>query len=390
MRNVSYVALLGSIVIACSDPGGGGGGVFVDATADGMDVSFVDVGGDVATPGDVAGACTNGERRCAGQVAQQCVNGAFQDLFECPSTQICEAGACRASEVTNTETSDTSDVIVPPDPCLGKECGPDGLGGSCGTCDFPDACSPQGQCVQGCTPDCTGKECGSDLCGGTCGSCGAFEQCVQGQCEQTEVCDCAGAVCGLDNCGNSCGTCTGQTTCSGGRCVSIAQGGTCVDLIDCIYDQTLGCFLEPDEPSFQACVDACYAASSDTGIAEFEAYLGCLQGCPEPDGDPNTTADDLAYDRCAYQNCSDEEAFCVLETSGANTCFGIVDCYSACADGDDACVIACYEGGSPAAQAAIWGISNCLSVECPSGDDLCIEAALQDQCLDHLIACENN
>jgi len=53
--------------------------------------------------------------------------------------------------------------------CQGKECGPDGCGGTCGTCPPNHECGGWGQCEPVCIPDCDGKECGPDECGGTCG-----------------------------------------------------------------------------------------------------------------------------------------------------------------------------------------------------------------------------
>jgi len=108
------------------------------------------------------------------------------------------------------------DVPVPPDSvvtdgcvpnCTGKECGDDGCGGSCGTCQ-QGTCNAQGKCE--CTPDCTGKECGDDGCGDSCGTCTdpAKPICnAQGVCEACTP-DCTGKECGDDGCGGSCGTCT--------------------------------------------------------------------------------------------------------------------------------------------------------------------------------------
>jgi len=366
----------------CADPGGGSG-----ARADGETPEVADtLGNDASADTGDAGACSNGERRCSGQSAQQCINGAFQLTAACTSNQVCEAGFCK----TGATTSDASEVVTPA-PCADRECGPDGLGGQCGTCELPTACNPAGRCVTGCTPQCVGKACGPDLCGGSCGTCDArFEQCVQGQCEPTEVCDCQGASCGFDNCGNSCGTCSGQTTCEAGMCVSTQVGGTCVDLINCIYAPT-GCTSLPDDTAFQTCAEGCYGEASPTGADEFDAYLACLNACPQPDDDPLTTADDLAYDRCSYSSCSDEEAACVLETSGTGSCFGIVDCFGTCADGDDACVLACIEAARPVAQAALWGLDNCLSVECPDpNDSVCIDDALLGPCATLLALCQDN
>src|SRR5262249_968926 len=50
----------------------------------------------------------------------------------------------------------------------GGSCGPDGCGGSCGSCSGGLTCTG-GTCV--CTPQCSGKACGPDGCGGTCGTC---------------------------------------------------------------------------------------------------------------------------------------------------------------------------------------------------------------------------
>lgn len=368
-------------IAACDGPGGGGGGLVQDA-ADGTSP-------DGAVDTAVGGSCTAGERRCSGQVAQQCVNGAFQDLFTCPSTQVCEAGACKAGETSN-DTNSGGETLTP-DPCAGKECGPDGLGGSCGACSGGESCNLVGQCVPDCVPQCQGKDCGSDGCGGVCGTCDSqFEQCVQGRCELTDVCDCAGAVCGLDNCGNSCGTCPANSVCVEGRCASNEDGLTCVELIDCIYGDT-GCGLIEDEAQWQTCAEGCYVEASATGASEFDAYLGCLTSCPQPDGNPATTADDLAYDRCSYQSCADDEAWCVLETSGSGTCIGIIDCFDTCGAGDNDCFLGCYEAATPAAQAALWGLNGCLAVECPDeADQACAEQAFQDRCFDFVSDCQNN
>ncbi len=63
--------------------------------------------------------------------------------------------------------------------CAGKECGPNGCGGSCGICSNSSKkfCSAAGQCTAACTPDCSGKTCGDDGCGGTCGACAAGSSC---------------------------------------------------------------------------------------------------------------------------------------------------------------------------------------------------------------------
>jgi hypothetical protein len=101
--------------------------------------------------------------------------------------------------------------------CVGRACGDDGCGGSCGTCDA-GACIA-GDCVS-CTPDCTGKVCGSDGCGGFCGTC-VSGQCVGGICNNC-VPNCGNRMCGDDTCGGTCGSCA--TRCDlGGQCVSFGS-----------------------------------------------------------------------------------------------------------------------------------------------------------------------
>lgn len=65
--------------------------------------------------------------------------------------------------------------------CAGKACGPNGCGGTCGTCAGNQQCQ-NGQCVATCTPACGGSVCGADGCGGACGSCGSGESCENGAC----------------------------------------------------------------------------------------------------------------------------------------------------------------------------------------------------------------
>jgi hypothetical protein len=62
---------------------------------------------------------------------------------------------------------------------MGKNCGDDGCGGSCGTCPAGFTCEA-GKCQ--CQWDCTNKECGNDGCGGSCGTCDPGQSCKDGKC----------------------------------------------------------------------------------------------------------------------------------------------------------------------------------------------------------------
>jgi hypothetical protein len=104
-----------------------------------------------------------------------------------------------------------------PSPCCeGRECGPFGYdGGSCGQCAANSLCLFNGQCQ--CVMDCTGKQCGDDGCGGSCGTCDGGT-CTNGFCNCTP--DCTGKVCGSDGCGGSCGTCVNGQCTAAGACTS--------------------------------------------------------------------------------------------------------------------------------------------------------------------------
>jgi hypothetical protein len=68
--------------------------------------------------------------------------------------------------------------------CAGRACGPDGCGGSCGSCANGTCNDTTGVC-EGCVPVCPGKQCGPNGCGQACGQCtGLNEICdlPSGQC----------------------------------------------------------------------------------------------------------------------------------------------------------------------------------------------------------------
>ncbi len=108
-----------------------------------------------------------------------------------------------------------------PECAAGAQCGPDGCGGSCGTCGAGSTCQAD-KCVAGCEPTCSAAaQCGPDGCGGTCGDCAAGESCKVDQCVSDCVPSCApGAQCGPDGCGGSCGECSGGLSCKEDQCVT--------------------------------------------------------------------------------------------------------------------------------------------------------------------------
>ncbi len=122
-----------------------------------------------------ADGCAPGTLTCDGADLLECLTDGSQyiRIDECLGSFYCDAsvGAC---------------VCVPQ--CDGKECGINGCGGNCGSCDAPQTACEAGLCV--CTPACDGKSCGDDGCGGECGACAEGEQCAEdGTCVVPGVCN---------------------------------------------------------------------------------------------------------------------------------------------------------------------------------------------------------
>jgi hypothetical protein len=134
-------------------------------------------------------------------------NGPFGIGCECNNLPdgICPGTSC---------SSDPDCATCTPS-CTNKQCGDNGCGGECGTCDFGDTCGANGRCEEICVPDCIDKQCGDDGCGGTCGTCAAGETCSgSGTCSGPCVPDCDGQTCGSDGCGGSCGSCAAGFECN--------------------------------------------------------------------------------------------------------------------------------------------------------------------------------
>jgi hypothetical protein len=155
---------------------------------------------------------------------RQCGPGDCQAGYKCPPDGLigCVPSSCQCmlegtecKMYCTTDCSEASKLCVP-DPdcvrdCVGRDCGPDGCGGSCGTCvdcdGKPIACSG-GKCsVYFCCKDCTNRECGPDGCGGLCGTCdkdplkpvcGAQQQCVPVACTLPTAWGKIGAVASME------------------------------------------------------------------------------------------------------------------------------------------------------------------------------------------------
>lgn len=131
--------------------------------------------------------------------------------------------------------------------CVGKECGSDGCGGSCGACDDGKTCNPDGKCIAEGGGGACGEVSFSGVCEGTtlkycntdelkvvsCGELGKvcawnptfewFECAISDDCTPNCLLDDGSSKeCGDDGCGNVCGSCAGGLNCNAGKCV---EGG---------------------------------------------------------------------------------------------------------------------------------------------------------------------
>ena len=173
-------------------------------------------------PSDCGSCCGNG--LCEPEYQETCQTCVFD--CACGCGEECQQGTCIYTA------------------CDALECGDDGCGGNCGTCEEHYSCA-DGKCVY--VPwcgdeDCNGNEtcntCPLD-CGICCGDgectpeynedcsscqidcgCACGEECQDGTCVFTA---CDGLECGDDGCGGSCGVCEGDAACTQGVCVPLLQ-----------------------------------------------------------------------------------------------------------------------------------------------------------------------
>lgn len=242
-----------------------------------------------SVPPDIGKTCTDDDDCLSGV----CILGETTGVCSMTCAGACPVGWDCKELVGIGSVCVPSPACVPS--CLDRECGPDGCGGSCGSCDSPEICSLKGTCTvpsDGCTPrlgvstcggcdcephvcaafphccalewdaacvaacadqggcsthcvaQCDGKNCGPDGCGGFCGYCLPWESCQAGKCRCEP--QCGSRECGSDGCGGTCGEC--PATPEPKICNSI---GKCVAQYDgCLAKDSPGCF----NCACQACV----------------------------------------------------------------------------------------------------------------------------------------
>ena len=112
--------------------------------------------GQSCSNGECVSGCTNecsstGSKRCNGQNSESCGNYDADSCLEWGSSTFCKTGCNNATGSCNTTCTPL---------CSGKQCGPDGCGGSCGTCPNRKSCNTFGQCVI--ASDCTDSDGGKN------------------------------------------------------------------------------------------------------------------------------------------------------------------------------------------------------------------------------------
>ncbi len=308
------------VTMACS-PGTGGG---------------PDGGGDVWDPGVVSKEC-QGKELCQPGSAPVCVDGplaakrclpdeqgcwVYGAVQSCPLEAPCEDGVCGG-------------LWCRPGCGAFRNCGDDGCGGSCGTCEEPDVCC-DGMCGA-CQADCTGRECGWDGATGSCGNCPEAELCVAGTCQES----------GRASCGEFLNDC---------------------DALCEAWDTV--------------CQDQCTAWLSPEGKVDFFDFEGCTllhcAACFEPGGDQGCLT------ACVFTSCLEEYATC-FNRYGTATCAETWNCANACSPSDQPCIDACTAQATREAMMVLVKLVVCLEATCPpdapdAEREACEESALLGEC----------
>ena len=325
-----------------------------------------------------------GSDGCGGSCPNKCIGSKVCFQFECCVT-VCGGECCKLGEICPEET----DVCCKPQ-CSGKNCGPDGCGGTCGTCALPAKCFPDGICHvepcgdkhcdaglvcvksswECCEPQCAGKDCGPDGCGGSCGECLSAEApCIEGECcashcygdccEQNEVCfagkcctnSCEGMECGLNKCGVGCGTCGESQACFENVCCNNLCNGTCCD-------------PEPECVDGKCCTPEC-KPGWECGDDNCGGKDAC-KTCPA-EGDLCIEHVCCPADRACKNGCCPEGKVCHHQACCKPQCNG-KEC------GDDGCGGSCAPGCTGEGEICIEGnccLRHCHGAFCCDDDQVC-------------------
>ncbi|MBT9556692.1 MAG: hypothetical protein IV100_11720 [Myxococcales bacterium] len=264
----------------------------------------------------------------------------------------CNDGALRTCNVADGTFSST--------PCA-SGCGWTAAGFACTAAPLTTPLQPVAACLPECIPQCSGKNCGPDGCGGICGSCGATETCnPSGVCECVKLCA-ASNGCGSDGCGGTCGTCTGNGVCQAfGTPAPVGDPRTDPNLFfrvcqcvpdctgkDCGPDGCGGsCGVEGDANPTCVAIDdfATYSCNQATGYkCACNAAKGCEGKTCGSDGCGGTCGTCSGSSECS---CTDSLKKCQLLGKPNGSCLCTPDCTGkqcgSAASNADGCGGACW------------------------------------------------
>lgn len=149
-----------------------------------------------------------------------------------------------------------------------------------------------------------------------------------------------------------------------------------------------------------SCESACANVAT---ICDGANEAGCLEECARfesnSDGACLDSFGDLNVCVSGASGCDPEAGVTGCEPEGqalgtacANGCVDIVDCFGACADGDQACGQACIDNGEASGVSALNALVGCWTETCgdppaEGADATAWEACLDESCLDEKDGC---
>lgn len=251
-----------------------------------------------------------------------------------------------------------------------KNCGDDGCGGSCGSCQSTEQCSAAGVCEPKtvCTPDCTGKACGDDdgcntgKCTGTCATAGEVCDSTDYTCKPcTPTCDPA-AVCGdMDSCNSA--KCTGTCAIQGQTCNATTFVCEGVVQNDCTGKNCGEVGTDGTTKCNGPCADANFICDGDPNwyCKDNTCTIDCAnKACGDQDGCGGQCIGTCAT---AGNICDAATYTCIPDPCTGATCGQVVNnyiCLGTCAnaaeecriaaDGQSASCVACNASGADVGQ----------------------------------------
>ena len=348
--------------------------------------------------GGSCGTCPPGENCADGA----CVTVAVTDPLSCsgrcgnlnPAGCSC-APDCVANHSCCPDYATTCGSCLPS--CGSHECGPDGCGGSCGSCGSGAVCSA-GLCISGCQPSCDGRQCGDDGCGGQCGTCGAGESCQwTGQCvpdawfcDSSQYGDGTACHCGCGAVDPNCaasdpvvfGCASGVSTCSAG---GLCSDPTCQADASCGTGRICAGTYYQGDARFKG---SCSASAGGSAVGQLCTFGGsCASG---------VCAGGLCRSYCATDaDCVGQEQCVALPLSNlvgeiegfVSVCDLLPGHFGTCAKQSDCPQQACVATLDPATLAPRYECANaptalgtaCDAASCPVGQ-LCAPAQSRHVC----------